>query len=296
MAERRMFAKTIIDSDAFLDMPLSSQALYFHLSMRADDEGFINNPKKIQRVIGSSEDDLKLLAAKSFILPFESGVVVIKHWKMHNYIRADRIKETVYQEEKELLGVRKNGSYTISNKIKMLEEIQVADTWQAVGRQLADECPHRLGKVRLGKVSIDKDVDNNISSKYPVDSFERKCVDYLIKKILEEMTNAKVPKTDIQKDKWCGHIEKMMRLDKRTEKDIEKVLEFATSNPFWKANIRSTAKLREKYETLFMQMKNKKDGTIKNKTTNKFNQFPQREYTEQQMSEIEKKIINRGLE
>ena len=87
MAERRMFSKTIIDSDAFLDMPLSTQSLYFHLSMRADDDGFINNPKKIQRMIGCADDDLKLLIAKNFIIPFESGIVVIKHWKIHNYIR-----------------------------------------------------------------------------------------------------------------------------------------------------------------------------------------------------------------
>ena len=100
MAERRMFAKTIIDSDAFLDMPLSTQALYVHLSMRADDEGFINNPKKIQRMIGATDDDRKLLIAKSFIIPFESGIVVIKHWKIHNYIRGDRIHETKYIEER----------------------------------------------------------------------------------------------------------------------------------------------------------------------------------------------------
>ena len=113
MAERRMFAKTIIDSDAFLDMPLSTQALYFHLSMRADDEGFINNPKKVQRMIGASEDDLKLLIAKRFIIPFESGIVVIKHWKIHNYIQKDRFKETVYKEERELLSVKDNGAYTL---------------------------------------------------------------------------------------------------------------------------------------------------------------------------------------
>jgi hypothetical protein len=87
MAERRMFAKIIIDSDAFLDMPLSTQALYFHLSMRADDDGFINNPKKIQRTIGATDDDFKLLIAKHFVIPFDSGVVVIKHWKIHNYIQ-----------------------------------------------------------------------------------------------------------------------------------------------------------------------------------------------------------------
>lgn len=142
MAERRMFAKTIIDSDAFLEMPLSSQALYFHLSMRADDDGFINNPKKIQRVIGASEDDLKLLVAKSFIIPFESGIVVIKHWKIHNYIQSDRYKPTVYREEKALLNVKTNKAYTLDT-----ECIQDVSSLEA---------QVRLGKVRLGKDSIEK--------------------------------------------------------------------------------------------------------------------------------------------
>ena len=137
MAERRMFAKTIIDSDAFLDMPLSAQSLYFHLSMRADDEGFINNPKKIQRMIGASDDDLKLLIAKNFIIPFESGIVVIKHWKIHNYIQNDRFKATVYQDEKALLQVKDNKAYTLCIHDGYSSETQV-----------------RLGKDRLGKDSI----------------------------------------------------------------------------------------------------------------------------------------------
>lgn len=112
MAQRRMFAKTIIDSDAFIDMPLSTQALYFHLSMRADDDGFINNSKRIQRMIGASDDDLKLLFVKGFVIPFETGIVVIKHWKIHNYIQKDRYKETIFLEEKKLLKVEENGSYS----------------------------------------------------------------------------------------------------------------------------------------------------------------------------------------
>ena len=115
MADRRMFAKTIIDSDAFLDMPLSSQSLYFHLSMRADDDGFLNNPKKVQRMIGASDDDLKLLIAKKFLIPFESGVVVIKHWKIHNYIQKDRYKPTVYAEEKAQLRLKDNKAYSLSD-------------------------------------------------------------------------------------------------------------------------------------------------------------------------------------
>lgn len=113
MAERRMFAKTIIDSDAFLDMPLTTQALYFHLSMRADDDGFVNNPKKIQRMVGASDDDAKLLIAKQFIIPFESGVVVIRHWKIHNYIKNDRYKLSVCTEEKAQLSLTSSGIYEV---------------------------------------------------------------------------------------------------------------------------------------------------------------------------------------
>ena len=138
MAERRMFAKTIIDSDAFLDMPLSTQSLYFHLNMRADDDGFINNPKKIQRMIGASDDDLKVLMSKNFIIPFENGIVVIKHWKIHNYIRNDRYKETVYQEEKSMLVEKENKAYSLG----------IPDGYQM-------ETQVRLGKVSIGKDSID---------------------------------------------------------------------------------------------------------------------------------------------
>lgn len=123
MAERRMFAKTIIDSDAFLDMPLSAQALYFHLSMRADDDGFVNSPRKLQRTIGCGVDDLKLLFAKNFVIPFDSGVVVIKHWKIHNYIQKDRYKPTMYQEEKSKLNVNLNKAYTLKTPEEIAEEL-----------------------------------------------------------------------------------------------------------------------------------------------------------------------------
>lgn len=137
MAERRMFAKTIIDSDAFLDMPLSAQCLYFHLSMRADDDGFINSPKKIQRMIGASEDDLKLLTLKNFIIPFESGIVVIKHWKVHNYIRPDRYKGTVYQEEKNALQLKDNNVYTLCQPVGIPSDNHVVyqlDTQDRLGK------------------------------------------------------------------------------------------------------------------------------------------------------------------
>ena len=155
MAERRMFAKTIIDSDAFLDMPMSSQALYFHLAMRADDDGFVNSPKRIQRLIGAADDDLKVLIAKQFVIAFENGIIVIKHWKMHNYIRTDRYKPTIYENEKSTLMLDNNGIYngTDTKCIPMTAETDTNGIPNVHQRYPQD----RLGKDRLelGKDSIE---------------------------------------------------------------------------------------------------------------------------------------------
>jgi hypothetical protein len=107
-----MFAKTIVLSDAFLDMPLSARCLYFTLGMFADDDGFVNSPKGIMRQCGASEDDIKILMSKKFLLAFESGVIVIKHWRINNYLRNDRYQETKYLEEKSELSYDENGAYT----------------------------------------------------------------------------------------------------------------------------------------------------------------------------------------
>ena len=147
MAERRMFTKKIIDSDAFLDMPLSTQALYFHLNMRADDDGFLNNPKKIQRMIGASEDDLKLLIA-------------IKHWRMHNAIRKDRYNQTQYVEQLEELTIKQDGSYT-EKILELPYGNQMATTWQPNGNQVLPQV--RLGKDSIGKDSIDNMGDSDES-------------------------------------------------------------------------------------------------------------------------------------
>lgn len=113
MAEKRMFSKKIIDTDWFMDMPASSQNLYFHLSMRADDDGFVASPKRIIKLIGATEDDYKILIGKKFIIPFESGVCVITDWRINNYLRNDRYAETVYKEEKEQLTLNENGKYIL---------------------------------------------------------------------------------------------------------------------------------------------------------------------------------------
>lgn len=147
-----MFAKTIIDSDPFTEMPLSSQALYFHLGMRADDDGFLNNPKKICREIGASYDDLKILIAKRFVLEFESGVVVIKHWRMQNSIRADRYKPTLCENEKSLLELKENGAYTERRPYGN----HLATAWQPDGNQSATVSPqYSIGEDSIGKGSID---------------------------------------------------------------------------------------------------------------------------------------------
>jgi hypothetical protein len=142
VAEKRMFSKQIIDSDAFLEMPLSTQALYFHLSMRADDDGFVDNPKKIQRMVSASGDDLKLLTAKRYILTFDNGVIVIKHWRIHNTLRTDRYKETVYLEEKALLDIKDNRSYT--------EKSKLLDVGLPNGNQWEPQ-------ISIDKISIDKE-------------------------------------------------------------------------------------------------------------------------------------------
>lgn len=155
MAEKRMFTMQIVDSDAFLDMPLSTQALYFHLNMRADDDGFLNNPKKIQRTIGATEDDLKLLLAKRFVLSFENGVIVIKHWRMHNLLRKDRYKPTQYQDEFHLLSVKENGAYTeLATNRQPTDNQLTTNGCQTVVKRLPQD---RIGKDRLGKVSIGED-------------------------------------------------------------------------------------------------------------------------------------------
>lgn len=171
MADKRMFSKQIIDSDAFLDMPQTSQLLYFHLSMRADDDGFINNPKSIMRNAKCGDDDLKILSAKKFIIPFETGIVVIKHWKIHNYIAKDRYKETKYKQEKSTLSLDENNSYTLNENIPYTDCIQIDNEMDT--------------QVRLDKISIDKDRKDNIDKpqKEKINYMDLTFIDDVIEKV-----------------------------------------------------------------------------------------------------------------
>jgi len=149
MAERRMFAKTIVLSDAFLDMPMTARCLYFTLGMVADDDGFVNNPKGVVRQIGASSEDINTLITNKFLIAFDSGAVVIKHWRINNYLRSDRYRETTYTAEKAALQIEENGSYKLNasdsgipNSVFGIPQTEIRDT------------QYRLGKVSIGKDSI----------------------------------------------------------------------------------------------------------------------------------------------
>lgn len=117
MAQKRMFSLQVVDTDKFMDMSTSAQALYFHLGMHGDDDGFVSSPRKIARAAGCNDDDMRFLAAKGFIIPFDSGVVVITDWRINNTLQNDRYKETIYQEEKAMLQSEKSGKYLLGSNM-----------------------------------------------------------------------------------------------------------------------------------------------------------------------------------
>ena len=175
MAQRRMFSKEITTSDLFVDMPASTQLLYFHLGMEADDEGFIGNARMLGRAYGASNDDLKLLQAKGFIIVFESGVTVVKDWNVNNKLRKDRFKPTIYQDEKNLLAIMDTGTYEIKHLLqesqqRSISEKPVVPMVEETGiqndNQMTTKCQpnvnqmttqYRIGKDRIGKDRIGKD-------------------------------------------------------------------------------------------------------------------------------------------
>ena len=151
-----MFAKTIIDSDAFLEMPMSARLLYYDLAMRADDDGFINSPRKIMKFVGATNDDMNILIARKFIIPFDNGVVVIKHWRIHNYIRKDTYNETSYKEQKALLELDENKAYRLSNDLSV---------------------DGSLTQVSIGKVSIDNILCSNSLNEQEIEEQKKKKIE-----------------------------------------------------------------------------------------------------------------------
>lgn len=193
MANKRMFTMKIVDTDAFLDMPLSTQCLYFHLNMRADDDGFIGNPKRIEKIIGANDDDLKLLIAKRFVILFDDGVIVIKHWRMHNTMSRDRYIETSYTDEKKKLLLKDNGSYSLTNgnsidDTKLIER----SNRQTHKRRKIDERKTHSDK----DIGLDKDLELDLDTE--LDKDKEKDINDLI------VSKDTIRQTDVQRiiDEW----------------------------------------------------------------------------------------------
>lgn len=162
LANKRMFTMKIVDSDAFLDMPLSTQCLYFHLNMRADDDGFIGNPKRIMKITGASEDDLRLLIAKRFVLTFEDGVIVIKHWRMHNTLSRDRYAETSYTNEKKMLLLKDNGSYSLTGGNPIDDTRLIERSGRQTQQRRNKDATKTLSDIDKGlDIELDKDIDKD---------------------------------------------------------------------------------------------------------------------------------------
>lgn len=162
LAQKRMFTMKIVDSDAFLDMPATTQCLYFHLNMRADDDGFIGNPKRIMKITGASEDDLRLLIAKRFVLTFEDGVIVIKHWRMHNTLSRDRYTETSYIDEKRMLLLKENGSYSLASG-NVIDDTKLIERSNRQTHNRRNKDARREKDIGLDKdIDIDKEKDNKL--------------------------------------------------------------------------------------------------------------------------------------
>lgn len=165
LAQKRMFTMKIVDSDAFLEMPLSTQCLYFHLNMRADDDGFIGNTKRIMKIIGASEDDLRLLIAKRFVLTFEDGVIVIKHWRMHNTLSRDRYAETSYTDEKKMLLLKDNGSYSLTGGNPIDDTRLIERSGRQTQQRRNKDATKTLSDIDKGldiELDKDKEKDNNL--------------------------------------------------------------------------------------------------------------------------------------
>ncbi len=246
MAQKRMFSNSVVESDEFLEMPDSSQNLYFHLSMQADDDGFIDKWKSIMRMTGKKEDDLKILIAKAFVIPFDTGVIVIRHWRLNNYLQKDRYKETIYKDEKSKLIIDESNVYN-----------------------LYTDCIHSIDKNRLDKISIEK----NSKEKEQEQEESESCGDGFLEndsceddfqKVLnfyEENINLLTPYTsdllkdfadELGKDLVVYAMQIAVENNKKTISYIKAIL-----NNWAKANIKTLAEAKEE-NTKKAEKKNKK--------------------------------------
>ena len=220
MAQKRMFSNLVVGSDDFLEMPDSSQNLYFHLSMQADDDGFVDNWKSIMRMTGKKEDDLKLLIAKSFVIPFESGILVIRHWRLNNYIQRDRYKETIHKDEKALLSMDKNNVYNLdtdciqnvsSDKISIDKNSIEKNSSSSVNEILYDSKVEEIQKVMIETIGTTN--INNI----------HECISYLNKLPIELIEYALRKTARVERPSWQYTIPILESYIKKGFKTVEEV-------------------------------------------------------------------------
>ena len=243
MAQKRMFSLAVVDTDTFTDMPCSAQALYFHLGMHGDDGGFVGSPRKIVRAVGCNNDDFRLLVAKGFIIPFESGVVVIRDWNINNTLKNDRYHETVYMAEKSLLRKDAVGRY------------QLGTDMEPVRNQLGTnaEPEHNITENSSSEVSDDVDSKKKAGKTFPHDSNPYKAAVLLSRCVMDRYPKCK-PHTERDLQRWADAIDKCNRLDGYDWSLISDVLIFSQRDPFWRQNIRSGDTFREKFDALYVKL------------------------------------------
>lgn len=220
MAQKRMFSNLVIGSDDFLEMPDSSQNLYFHLSMQADDDGFVDNWKSIMRMTGKKEDDLKILIAKSFVIPFNTGILVIRHWRLNNYIQKDRYKETIHKEEKALLVTDNNNVYNmdtdciqiVSSDKSSIDKISIEESSSSsVNNSIYNQEAEKLQKIMLETIGTTN--INNI----------KECIDYLDKLPLELIEYALRKTARIERPSWQYTVPILENYIKKEFKTLDEV-------------------------------------------------------------------------
>lgn len=187
MAQKRMFAMKIIDTDAFLDMPLSTQCLYFHLNMRADDDGFIGNPKRVQKLIGATDDDLRLLIAKQYVIAFDNGVIVIRHWRLHNTLLKDRYQPSVYIDEASMLEVESNKAYKLKDGIGLPDNEEKAAESDAIKDSINAVLDKWLELLEYGVPQVSK--ISSASKRYK--NLKARIEEYGVDTVLEAIENIK---------------------------------------------------------------------------------------------------------
>lgn len=281
MARKRMFTKSVTESDMFLSMPLSSQALYFHLNMKADDDGFVGNPKGIQRLIGAAEDDLKLLIAKGFLIPLEHGVVVIKHWRMHNTIRWDRYTPTVFQDEAKSIYIKQNQSYTV-------------DENKAVASLATSLNKHGNPDIDIG-LGLDKDIEYLLPNKDSGQPPEAEDLCDQVKNLYNTICKTFQPIERMTK-KRREHI--MLRFAEGCNlENFKDCFTKASSADFFAGKNEGEWKptfdwlIQEEHMNAVLEGKYDKLFDFNTQKKNKFNNFHQRDYEQMEMQDLERQLL-----